>query len=88
MIADMTSTMSGCFPSTGIPVAEDSYPTTRNAEHETRQSILQTIQTDFSYSSPSPLHHLSVISLAESHIKAISKAYIAQPFNDMVYVRL
>jgi len=88
MNAYMTSTTSGCFPSTGIPVAEDSYPTTRNAEHETRQSIFQTIQTDFSYSCPSPLRYLSVISLAESHIKALSKSYLAQAFNDMGYVRL
>ena len=94
MNAYMTSTSSGCSPSTGIPVAEDSFPTTRNAEHPPRQSILQTfqtlqtIQTDFSYSCPSPLRYLSVISLAESHIKALSKSYLAQAFNDMGYVRL
>ena len=31
--ADMSSTMSGCSSTKVIPVAEGSYPTTRNAEH-------------------------------------------------------
>jgi len=37
---------------------------------------------------PSSLRHLSIISFINCHIKAISKSYIAQPFNDMGYVRL
>jgi len=41
-----------------------------------------------SVTSPLPLRYLSVISLTALHIKALSKSYLAQAFNDMGYVRL